>query len=32
MKKIYVKPVLRQLDDTAMEFFSATETIQKRQN
>src|SRR3954452_4878379 len=32
MKIIYVKPVLRQLDDTAMEFFSATETIQKRQN
>ena len=32
MKRIYVKPVLRELDDTATEFFGDTETIPKRRN
>ena len=32
MKRIYVKPVLRELDDTATKFFGATETIRKRRN
>jgi hypothetical protein len=32
MKRTYAKPALRELDDTATEFFGATETIRKRRN
>jgi hypothetical protein len=32
MKKPYVKPALQELDDTAVEFFGAAETIRKRNN
>jgi len=32
MKKSYAMPVLRELDDTATEFFGGAETVRKRHN
>jgi len=32
MKKPYIKPVVRQLDDSNSEFFDNFETLRKRQN